>query len=128
MNDALSGDSTDLFSPADRAKIEALTEDPGARVGYEISKGMLIWSDELPRDLPKEAFDRLVMLVSYRSMMYRPQDDQASGHGPPRAWLAACRTVWEKAQASGLRWIGFAPSRTDPANLAKLLELEQDDL
>lgn len=39
MNDLFDSDSNDLFPPADRAKIEALTEDPDARVSHELTKG-----------------------------------------------------------------------------------------
>jgi hypothetical protein len=120
-------DSNDLFPPADRAKIEALTEDPNAQVSYELTKGMLAWSDEMPRDVELSTIEKLVMLQSYRSMMYRPEEYRESRDELVRDWFAACRATWEKARASGLRWIGFAPSRTDPANLALLLELEKSE-
>ncbi|WP_437734582.1 hypothetical protein [Sorangium sp. So ce1335] len=120
-------DSNDLFPPADRAKIEALTEDPDARVSYELTKGMLVWSDERPRNVEASTFKKLIMLQSYRSMMYRPEQFRDSQDELVRDWFEACRATWEKARASGLRWIGFAPSRTAPANLALLLELEKID-
>jgi hypothetical protein len=125
MNDAIDSDSNDLFLPADRAKIEALAEDPNAQVGYELTKGMLVWSDEIPSDIGMPAWEKLVMLQSYRSLMYRPEEFRDGLEDYIRDWFAACRETWEKARASGLRWIGFAPSRTDPANLALLLELEK---
>ncbi|WP_437894768.1 hypothetical protein [Sorangium sp. So ce124] len=125
MNDLFGTDSNDLFPPADRAKIEALTEDPDAKVGYELTKGMLVWSDEKPRDVELSTFEKMMMLLSYRSMMYRPEGFRDSQDEFVRDWFAACRATWERARASGLRWIGFAPSRTDPANLALLLELEK---
>jgi hypothetical protein len=128
MNDPIDSDSNDLFLPADRAKIEALAEDPNARVSYELTKGMLVWSDERPRDVEFSTLKKLIMLQSYRSMMYRPEELRDSQDELVRDWFAACRATWEKARASGLRWIGFAPSRTDPANLALLLELEKIDL
>lgn len=126
MNDKVERDSGELFSSADRATIEALREDPKARVSYELTKGMLIWSDELPRNLENGGLQTLIMLLSYRSMMYRPEYYQEREY--TRTWFAACRVTWQKAHAEGLRWIGFASSRTDPANLTKLLELEADDL
>ncbi|WP_437764081.1 hypothetical protein WMF27_37500 [Sorangium sp. So ce281] len=125
MNDLFDSDSNELFPPADRAKIEALTEDPDARVSYELTKGMLAWSDEQPRDVELSTFMKVVMLQSYRSMMYRPEEFRDSQDEFVRDWFAACRATWERARASGLRWIGFAPSRTDPANLALLLEFER---
>ncbi|CAN97693.1 MULTISPECIES: hypothetical protein [Sorangium] len=127
MNDLFDGDSNDLFPPADRAKIEALTEDPDATVGYELSKGMLVWSDEIPRDIDMSTFKKIVMLLAYRSMMYRPEEFRDSQNELVRDWFPTCRATWERARASGLRWIGFAPSRTDPANLARLLELEKSE-
>ncbi|WP_437974790.1 hypothetical protein WMF11_41950 [Sorangium sp. So ce295] len=125
MNDVFDSDSNDLFPPADRAKIEALTEDPNATVGYELSKGILMWSDEEPRDVEMSTFTKIMMLMAYRSMMYRPEMFRDSQDEFIREWFAACRATWERARASGLRWIGFAPSRTDPANLALLLEAER---
>ncbi|WP_441290955.1 hypothetical protein ACSRUE_10950 [Sorangium sp. KYC3313] len=62
MSDLFDSDSNELFPPADRAKIEALTEDPDARVSYELTKGMLAWSDEQPRDVELSTFTKVVML------------------------------------------------------------------
>lgn len=87
----------------------------------------MVWSDEEPRDVELSTFKKIGMLLAYRSMMYRPEEFRDSQDELVRDWFAACRATWEMARASGLRWIGFAPSRTDPANLALLLELEKID-
>lgn len=117
-------EGTDLLTPAERAALEALVQDPKATISYELLRGILCWSDEAPvDDGTGVTFWKIVMLQSYRSMMWRLEHHQQPAH--LRDWFMTCRAAWEKAHASGLRWIGFPPSRTDPANLALLLEFEE---
>lgn len=84
MKDVFHRGPDDLFPPADRAKIEALTEDPNAQVSYELTKGMLLWSDEIPRDIEDvETLKKRYMLASYRSIMIRsPGAGETTGSRP----------------------------------------------
>lgn len=132
MKDALVSRPEALFSPEERGKIESLVEDPRAQPGYELSRGALVWNDEIPRDFAPRgtmsaAWWKLHMLQYYRTMSWRPEEMEKAAKDFRRSFVAASRAVWEKAHASGLRWVGFLPSRVDRRNLAVLIEFEKDE-
>ena len=115
----------DFFTANERAQLETLVEDPDCKPGYDYLRGVLAWEDESPveEDDGTELFWKVVLLQSYRSMMWRPEYHQDLNH--VREWFVAAKAAWEKAQASGLRWIGFSPKRTNPANLSVLLAFKK---
>jgi len=130
MKDALDSRPDALFSPEEREKIESLVEDPRAQPGYELQRGALVWHDEIAPGFGacqtmSVAWWKLHMLQYYRTMSWRPEELEKGAKDFRSSFIAASRAVWEKAYASGLRWIGFLPSRVDPKNLAVLIEFEK---
>lgn len=133
MKDALESPADELFSAEEREKIASLVEDPQAQPGYDLMRGTLVWDDEIPAELEGDpimppAWWKLQMLCYHRSMSWRPKELEKGAEDHRAPWIAASRAAWEKAQASGLRWIGFLPARVDPGNLPLLIQLEEAEL
>jgi len=91
-----------------RALVEALARDPRATTGYELSKGILLWSDETPAGLSEEGAWVVIRLQAFRSMIYCPSHWQTEATAE---WFERCRQDWNAAVASGLRWIGWSARR-----------------
>lgn len=122
---ALSED-TDFLTVDERAQLEALVLRPRSKPYYEYLRGLLGWKDEFPNvDYDTPLFWKVVLLQSYRSMMWRPEYHLENGK--VTNWFVAAKAAWDKSQASGLRWIGFSPKRVDPANLARLLKFAEEE-
>jgi hypothetical protein len=82
-------------------KLNRLSEDPSARVGYELMSGGLIWSDELPPFGQVEPGETSCLrpIWRFRSSLIM---------GAP---VEKFRPAWEEAQKLFPLWPGFLPQR-----------------
>jgi hypothetical protein len=100
MSDA--GQSFDLYRAltenAERLNA-ASTPAPAPRVFYEIMSGSLVWSDEMPKEMPGQGISALRFLFAYRTGLIRnkPRDE--------------FKAVWDLALALFPNWVGFRSER-----------------
>ena len=95
------------------AKLDKLSVDPQARMGYDYFAGGVRWSDEMPAEW-EEGVDmrgnpRLVGLGDFRALLNHRQS-LILGEPATRFW-----ELWVRAQTLCPNWPGFLPGRQDPA-------------
>jgi hypothetical protein len=94
------------------AKLDKLTVDPQARLGYDLFAGGLVWSDERPEwdeIVEENGIPTVVGLGDFRALL---NHRQSLILGEP-AKRFEC--LWEEAKRLSPNWPGFLPGRQDSA-------------